>query len=170
MYSHIIQVIQHNTTSFQQKLMQGIKQNGSKIRPKVSLGLIFDPHCKGHLRLTYFLRKYLILFMNFWSTLYIFIHIQLGCVIHGHDDYFYLIKNSNNKQQSTSFQGFIIVIKMGSVVGAFVKIQPTYAWVPQRLWRITLQQPRSSISNPNLRYRSSVSYSVPFVCGPRYWK
>ena len=75
LYSHIIQVIQRKRTSFQQKLMLGIKQYGSKIRPNVSLGLIFDPYCL--LRVfkinTFFeiVRKYFILFKNFWRALYV---------------------------------------------------------------------------------------------------
>ena len=64
---------------------------------------------------------------------------------------------------------FNICFTRGSVVGAFVKIQPIYEWVPQRWWRMTLQHPKSSISNPSFLYLSSVSKNVAFVSGPRYW-
>jgi len=37
-------------------------------------------------------------------------------------------------------------------------------------WRMTLQHPRSSISKPSRRYRSSVSYRLAFVWAPRNCK
>ena len=64
-----------NPTQYNQfsakKLMLGTKQYGSKIRPNVSLGLIFDPYCL--LKINPFfeiVRKYFILFNYFKRALF----------------------------------------------------------------------------------------------------
>lgn len=62
------------------------------------------------------------------------------------------------------------VFIVGVSGGALVNIVPTKACVPHNECRITLQQPRSSIWKPRWRYRSSVSYSVLLVYGPKYWE
>lgn len=62
------------------------------------------------------------------------------------------------------------VFIVGVSGGALVNIVPTKACVAHNECRITLQQPRSSIWKPRWRYRSSVSYSVLLVYGPKYWE
>ena len=48
----------------------------------------------------------------------------------------------------------------GVLVGASVKMVPTKVYGPHSGWEMHLQHPRSRISNPKYRNRSSVSNSV----------
>lgn len=80
----------------------------------------------------------------------------------------YMLTSHTQENPCCSYLSSALVICeiSGWSTGALVKRQLTKACVPHTEWRITLQQPRSSIWKPSFLYLSSVSNSVALVWGP----